>query len=756
MAAISPIPKLQFFDANGAPLSGGKLYTYLAGSSTPLATFTDSTGATSNTNPVILDSRGEAAVWLSTYQYKFVLKSAADAAIYTVDNITGVSGSYTNGAFQMQRFTATAGQTLFTLTTAYIQGAVNLIVYTNGKKESVTLDYTETSTTSFTFLVGKSVGDIVEAYIGIGVTANAMDSSSVGYIPAGTGNVPTNVQTKLRESVSVKDFGAVGDGTTDDTAAIQLALNAVSTGGEVIFPAGTYIASVLSLTYSCSLRGAGMSSTSIKLKGSATANTSLLTTNYMDNITITGIYFNGNGANQTYTADNGQNGILVRNSTNVVITECRFKEWGKDAIELYSDSVAADPVNNVIISNNLFESPRRAGVTVISGKRITIANNIFSGTNSYGAVVTNCGVTWEPDASSDTLADLTVSGNKFDTMLAGCRITGAGAGASINNIIIDGNTFTNITGEAGVVIHDLGNAGATVSNNRFKGCGNVSASANSFVNAGGVYFTKTNYAIITENWFDACINNGYGTVYADEYNDRCQIKNNTFINDGRNGIQINRNSATTRGDGTYKQITGNIMVSGGQAIANTYYGILVTSTGGAGGGILDVVSGNTIQTSTTVSYGIGISVNADDGTSQVFGNQINGNGVKYSFTVTPGQCEYTAASTACTGALTNAVVWKAVKIGRVVTLTLPNVLGTTTNLATIEFGVDLPAPFRPLVTQYFVSLSVVVNNVAIATPGMVGVNTSGHILCYRDGVASTGWGTAANTGIIDTSVSWVV
>lgn len=86
--ALSPSPKQQFFTAGGVPLVGGKLYTYAAGTSTPLATYQDSSGAVSNTNPVILDSRGEANIWLSPNDsYKFVLKDSTDTLIWTVDNI---------------------------------------------------------------------------------------------------------------------------------------------------------------------------------------------------------------------------------------------------------------------------------------------------------------------------------------------------------------------------------------------------------------------------------------------------------------------------------------------------------------------------------------------------------------------------------------------------------------------------------------------------------------------------------------------
>jgi hypothetical protein len=89
MANLSPAPKLQFFDANGNPLVGGKLYSYQAGTTTPLATFTDAGGATPNANPIILDSRGEANVWLSSALYKLALYTSTNVLVWTVDNVGG-------------------------------------------------------------------------------------------------------------------------------------------------------------------------------------------------------------------------------------------------------------------------------------------------------------------------------------------------------------------------------------------------------------------------------------------------------------------------------------------------------------------------------------------------------------------------------------------------------------------------------------------------------------------------------------------
>lgn len=98
MAILSPLPKMQFFSSAGVPLAGGKLYSYVAGTTTPLATYTTQAGTIANTNPIILDSRGEASVWLASSAYKLKLTTAADVELWTVDNI---SSAETFGASQL-------------------------------------------------------------------------------------------------------------------------------------------------------------------------------------------------------------------------------------------------------------------------------------------------------------------------------------------------------------------------------------------------------------------------------------------------------------------------------------------------------------------------------------------------------------------------------------------------------------------------------------------------------------------------------
>jgi hypothetical protein len=91
---LSPVGNaFQFFSNDGLPLAAGKLQTYQAGSTTPLTTYTDSSGLIANTNPIILGTSGRppSTIWLSDgFFYKFVLSDANDVVIQTYDNLYGI------------------------------------------------------------------------------------------------------------------------------------------------------------------------------------------------------------------------------------------------------------------------------------------------------------------------------------------------------------------------------------------------------------------------------------------------------------------------------------------------------------------------------------------------------------------------------------------------------------------------------------------------------------------------------------------
>lgn len=95
--SLSPLggAATQFFDNNGVILSGGKLYTYAAGTTTPRATYTSSSGATPHANPIILDSAGRVPggeIWLTDgLVYKFVIETSTAILLGTYDNLRGMN-----------------------------------------------------------------------------------------------------------------------------------------------------------------------------------------------------------------------------------------------------------------------------------------------------------------------------------------------------------------------------------------------------------------------------------------------------------------------------------------------------------------------------------------------------------------------------------------------------------------------------------------------------------------------------------------
>jgi len=113
----------------------------------------------------------------------------------------------------------------------------NLDISTDGVTQEPIRDYT-LSGSVVTFTSAMPINSRIVIKYKEGLPNESGDSQDIRYVPAGSGAVTTTVQTKLRETVSVKDFGAVGDGVTDDTVAIQAALN--SSALSVTVPNGTY------------------------------------------------------------------------------------------------------------------------------------------------------------------------------------------------------------------------------------------------------------------------------------------------------------------------------------------------------------------------------------------------------------------------------------------------------------------------------------------------------------------------------------
>lgn len=205
----------QFFDDNGVPLAGGKIYTYFAGTTTPQTTYTSRAGDTPNTNPIILDAAGRTPeqIWSTEgLLYKYVIKDANNVLIRTWDNIGGTVVASDLGA-----------------------DLANTTVNSKG-----------------------------DALVGF------RQSNASGFVPNA---VARTVNDKLQEILSVWDFGADPTGVTDSTAAIQAAIDYSGAAGPAIYiPAGTYlITSSLTITSQRRIFGDGNRRSILRLNTSSTA-----------------------------------------------------------------------------------------------------------------------------------------------------------------------------------------------------------------------------------------------------------------------------------------------------------------------------------------------------------------------------------------------------------------------------------------------------------------------------------------------------
>lgn len=130
-AILLPVLRQRFLDSNAEPLAGGLLYSYVAGTSTPAATYADQTGSTPNTNPIVLDANGEANVWLGSGFYKFILEDVNNVVQWTVDEVSADGSGGGGLTSPWLKHSVTDGQAATDLTSE----TVDFALYTSANYE---------------------------------------------------------------------------------------------------------------------------------------------------------------------------------------------------------------------------------------------------------------------------------------------------------------------------------------------------------------------------------------------------------------------------------------------------------------------------------------------------------------------------------------------------------------------------------------------------------------------------------------------
>lgn len=228
MTVLSPPPKAQFLTATGTPLVGGKVYTYAAGTTTPLATYTTSGGGTANTNPVILDVRGEADIWYTNgVSYKVVLKDSTDSTIWTVDNIAiaGSMATQNSNAVSITGGTIGSGVTFNGNTTGTASNVTGVVAVANGGTGASTA---ANARTNLGAAAAGANADITALNQDVTLTASGtVAATSLGYRGA-----PQNAQT-----------GAYGLVLTDNGKHISITTGGVTvpSNAAAAFPIGATV-----------------------------------------------------------------------------------------------------------------------------------------------------------------------------------------------------------------------------------------------------------------------------------------------------------------------------------------------------------------------------------------------------------------------------------------------------------------------------------------------------------------------------------
>lgn len=371
--------------------------------------------------------------------------------------------------------TATAGQTVFNLTTmTYAAGANNLMVFVDGVNQYEGSSYVETDNNTVTFTQGLHQGALVKFSTVQTQTSSVANAGAVTFLQAGTGAVPRSVQSKERDIVSVKDFGAVGDGVTDDTVAIQAALNYAATSYAAVYlPRGDYKTTATLTFYSAStLFGEGLDQSVIRYYGTGGTALALEGTVPSPKVKINlydfGLYNQATGVNGVNMASCLYSNLARLRIYGFVVGVAISKCWNNEYDFIYCDANSQDGFNLSTTDANALNfvscqgvGNGRAGFYSEGGRAVLMSNCTWEANGEYGVWISGQNA-FRP--LSYTIHGCYIEGNGLFEVYLDSQGSGIPAGVTIRdtyfefiaakaatairivdgyNVIIDGCTFDN-------------------------------------------------------------------------------------------------------------------------------------------------------------------------------------------------------------------------------------------------------------------------------------------------------------------------